>query len=57
MSNLMALWNDLTVEEIMAYRRWAREYYVALQPINGTWHPVVQEECVQINREIGGYKG
>ena len=40
---------DPTEEQV--FRQWARDNYVPLQPIDGVWHPVVQDECVRINQE------
>jgi hypothetical protein len=41
----------LTPEEEKTHRQWARDNYTALQPIEGVWHPVVQDECVRMNEE------
>jgi hypothetical protein len=41
----------LTPAEEAKFRSWARENYKPGAEIKGTWHPVVQDECVQINRE------
>jgi hypothetical protein len=30
-------------------RQWARDNYKPLEPIEGTWHPIVQHECVKMN--------
>ena len=46
------MFRDLTAEEEKEFRQWARENYVALQPIQGIWHPVVQDECRKINLEV-----
>jgi hypothetical protein len=45
------MWLDLTEEEKKEMRKWARDNYHPCDPINGTWYPVVQEECVQMNKE------
>lgn len=37
--------------EAQDFRQWARDNYVPFSPISGTYHPVVQEECIRINRE------
>jgi hypothetical protein len=42
---------SLTPAEEAKFRSWARENYKPGAEIKGTWHPVVQDECVQINRE------
>ena len=44
------LFKQLTDEEKADYRRWARENYEPLSTIEGIWHPVVQQECAEINR-------
>ena len=49
----MKLFKDLSLEESIAYRKWARNNYKPLEPINGVWHPVVQAECVKMNEEKG----
>lgn len=36
-------------EEEKEFRRWARENYKLHTPINGVWHPLVQDECVRMN--------
>lgn len=45
--------DDLSPSEIEDFRRWARENYKPLEPINGAWHPVVQDECAKMNAEHG----
>jgi alpha-ketoglutarate-dependent taurine dioxygenase len=46
----LPLFRTLGQTEEEAFRLWARENYQPLHPINGIWHPVVQDECVRINR-------
>lgn len=46
-----ALHKRLTMAERVEFRRWARANYLPFSPIDGTWHPVVQAECVIINEE------
>ena len=46
----MKLLRDLTTKEIIDFQQWARDNYKPFTSINGMWHPVVQQECVQINR-------
>lgn len=41
---------ELSASEDAMFRHWAREHYVPFSLINGTWHWVTQDECVQINR-------
>lgn len=40
----------LTPAEERKFRKWARDNYEPGSEIKGTWHPVVQDECVEINR-------
>ena len=47
----MSIWKKLDKEETEEYRQWARSNYRVMGPINGTWHPVVQLECVRMNLE------
>jgi len=47
----MKLFKELTAAEEADYRKWAQENYNPFEPINGVWHPVVQDECVRINKE------
>ena len=42
---------ELNDDEIAAFRQWARDNYVAYDPINPLWHPVVRDECQRINEE------
>jgi tRNA uridine 5-carbamoylmethylation protein Kti12 len=49
----MSLFKHLSDEEQRAYREWARENYRIYSPIQGIWHPVVQDECVKMNAETG----
>ena len=45
----MKLFVDLSQEEEQSFRQWARENYTAFTPIDGLWHPVIQDECRLIN--------
>jgi hypothetical protein len=45
----MQLFRKLSDTEIQEFIQWARENYVPLSPIDGTWHPVIQAECIAIN--------
>jgi hypothetical protein len=49
----MQLFRALSHEEEASFRQWAQANYQPLTPINGTWHPVVQDECRRINQEAG----
>ena len=46
------LFKPLTITDAGIYRRWAREHYTLLEPIDGTWHVVVQLECVRMNAAV-----
>jgi hypothetical protein len=50
----MNLFRELSEEEKEDFRKWARENYIPFSPIQGIWHPVVQEECTRINKEEAG---
>ena len=41
----------LSPKEEKQFRQWARENYQPFTEINGSWHPVVQDECAKINKE------
>ena len=47
----MSGYKNLSMRERVEYRKWARVNYYPFSPIDGTWHPVVQRECVEINEE------
>ena len=47
----MTFFKDLSPEEEAEYRKWARDNYKPLSSIEGIWHPVVQDECIKINKE------
>ena len=49
------MFKQLTKQEEREYRKWAIENYEPFSEINGTWHPVVQDECRKLNQEIGGF--
>jgi len=46
----MNIFRELDPKEVAEFRKWARENYLPFTPINGTWHPAVQEECVKMNK-------
>jgi hypothetical protein len=50
----MVLFRVLTKDEKEEFQRWARDNYKPGYPINGTWHVVVQQECVKMNAEWAG---
>ena len=45
------MFKNLSPDEEKEFRKWARENYCPLDPIQGVWHPVVQDECAKINSE------
>ncbi len=47
----MKLWRELSKQEELECRNWARKNYKPLEDIKGTWHPATQEECRKINEE------
>jgi hypothetical protein len=47
----MKLFRDLSVEEVVTFRAWARENYKPFETISGVWHPVIQSECAAMNLE------
>jgi hypothetical protein len=49
----MRIYRELTEEEEKEFRKWARDNYEVFNSIDGCWHPVVQEECVKMNKERG----
>ncbi len=49
----MNLFKNLTKKEEEEYRQWARDNYIPFTPIIGVYHPIVQEECIKMNKEKG----
>ena len=49
----MKLFRDLSSDEEESFKEWAHEHYVPFEPIQGIWHPVIQEECAKINADAG----
>jgi hypothetical protein len=47
----MKLFRQLTETEEQEFRQWARVSYTPFTPIEGIWHPVIQDECRKINLE------
>jgi hypothetical protein len=45
------MFRELSNEEAEEFRRWARANYQRGGAINSVWHPVVQAECLVMNRE------
>jgi hypothetical protein len=48
----MQLFRELNAEEEAEFRKWARDNYKPMSEIQGIWHPVVQDECTKINKEM-----
>lgn len=47
----MKLFRDLDQQETASFRQWARDNYEPFSPINGCWHPIIQDECRVMNEE------
>lgn len=48
----MQLFRSLPPDEEASFRQWARDNYQPFATINGTWHPVIQDECRRINEQV-----
>jgi hypothetical protein len=48
---LPGLFRRLSAEEEARFRAQTRQTYTPLSDIEGTWHPVVQDECRIINEQ------
>ena len=53
LDNMSALFRELTPEEEVDFRLWARENYSPGEPVSGIWHPAVRDECRAMNEEAG----
>ncbi len=54
----MRLFRDVEgTEEEVEFRKWARDNYTPFSEIKGIWHPIVQDECVKINKEADDTPG
>jgi hypothetical protein len=49
---LPGLFRRLTTEEQAQFRAHTRETYTPPSEIDGTWHPLVQDECRIINKQF-----
>ena len=47
----MSIYRELSFEEIVEFKKWARDNYTPFSEINSIWHPVVKNECAYINAE------
>ena len=48
----MIMFRKLTQDKESEFRKWARDNYKQLEPIEGIWHPVIQDECSKMNAEL-----
>jgi len=39
-------------EDELRFRQWARDNYECGTEIKSVWHPVVRDECEQMNKEL-----
>ena len=46
------MFRELTPEEEIKFRQWARDNYIPGSKIKLFWHPVVRLECVKMNEEL-----
>jgi hypothetical protein len=51
----MKMFMELSPDQEQKFRNWARENYHPFTEISGIWHPVVQDECVKMNKENASY--
>ncbi len=49
----MKIFRNLNSDEEQEFKDWARNNYKPFSEIPGIWHPIIQAECVQINKENG----
>ena len=42
--------DDLSEDETEDFKKWARENYTPFSEIKGVWHPIVQQQCIDINK-------
>ena len=50
----LKLFRDLNSEEVKEFRQWTRDNYKPGEQISPVWHPVVQHECAEMNKEYYG---
>lgn len=48
----MKAFRQLDATEEQEFRAWARANYKPLSPINGVWHPSIQDECRKMNESV-----
>lgn len=44
----MGLFRDLTPEEEVEFRQWARDNFKGTDTMSSVWHPIVRDECNKI---------
>jgi hypothetical protein len=49
-----SFFKQLDKDEEEEFRNWARENYTPFSEIKEVWHPVVRDECKNINRQVMG---
>lgn len=47
------IFKKLNNKEKEEFRQWARENYIAHGEINTAWHPIIRDECENINNITG----
>jgi hypothetical protein len=45
------MFRELSAEEELEFRAWAREHHRPGDPVTEVWHPVVRDECRKIDEE------
>jgi hypothetical protein len=45
------IYRDLSPEEVVSFRKWARDNFEPGEPIDPAWHPVVRQECLEMVAE------
>lgn len=45
------IYRELSKEEENKFRHWARTNYHYGDQVNELWHPVIKDECEQMNQE------
>jgi hypothetical protein len=46
-----SFFRDLSPDQRLVYRKWARDNYIPGEPVKDVWHPVVRDECNHMNAE------
>lgn len=47
----MIEFRELTDEETISFRLWARMHYQPGTEVNSAWHPATRKECAKMNEE------